>query len=188
VEEILTTKTPKALRARCRAGLASLGWSLRTILAGLVLFAPGVAAIGLALYGPEAARRLDVERQTAAVQAEVNTLAQLRDQLAAVEKALQDDPQYLERTVRYELGLVRPGEMRLPQKVKLAPAAPARTGPYWAAAQGGPAELPTALEVVALFGNNHLRFIAMVTGIALLVAAVIVSLPTRRPAVQEVET
>jgi len=173
VEEILTTKTRKALRARCRARLASLGWSLRTILAGLVLFAPGAAAIGLALYGPEAERRLGVERQTAAVQAEVNALAQLRDQLAAVEKALQDDPQYLERTVRYELGLVRPGEMRLPQKVKLAPAAPA-------AAQGGPAELPTAMEVVALFGNDHLRFIAMVTGIALLVAAVIVSLPGRR--------
>lgn len=181
MEEILTTKTRKAFWTRCRARLASLGWSLRTILAGLVLFAPGVAAIGLALYGPEAARRLDVQRQTAAVQAEVNALAQLRDQLTAVEKALQDDPQYLERTVRYELGLVRPGEMRLPQKVKLAPAAPA-------AAQGGPAELPTALEVVALFGNDHLRFIAMVTGIALLVAAVIVSLPTRRPAVQEVET
>ena len=181
MEEILTTKTRKAFRARCRARLASLGWSLRTILAGLVLFAPGVAAIGLALYGPEAERRLDVEHQTAAVQAEVNALAQLRDQLAAVEKALQDDPQYLERTVRYELGLVRPGEMRLPQKVKLAPAASA-------AAQGGPAELPTAMEVVALFGNDHLRFIAMVTGIALLVAAVIVSLPARRPAVQEVET
>jgi len=173
VEEILTTKIHKAFWTRCRAGLASLGWSLRTILASLLLFAPGAAAIGLSLYGPEAERRLDVQRQTAAVQAEVNTLAQLRDQLAAVEKALQDDPQYLERTVRYELGLVRPGEMRLPQKVKLAPAAPA-------AAQGGPAELPTALEVVALFGNDHLRFIAMVTGIALLVAAVIVSLPGRR--------
>jgi cell division protein FtsB len=181
VEEILTTKTRKTFRARCRARLASLGWLLRTILAGLLLFAPGAAAIGLSLYGPEAARRLDVQHQTAAVQAEVNTLAQLRDQLAAVEKALQDDPQYLERTVRYELGLVRPGEMRLPQKVKLTRAAPA-------AAQGGPAELPTALEVVALFGNDHLRFIALVTGIALLVAAVIVSLPTRRPAVQEVET
>jgi hypothetical protein len=43
------------------------------------------------------------------------------------------------------------------------------------------------MEVVALFGNDPLRFSAMVTGIALLVAAVIVSLPTRRPAVQEVE-
>jgi cell division protein FtsB len=176
VEEILTTTRP-TLGARCRARLAALGWLLRTILAGLLLFAPGAAAIGLSLYGPEAARRLDVQRQTAAVQAEVNALAQLRDQLAAVENALQEDPQYLERTVRYELGLVRPGEMRLPQKVKLAPAARA-------AAQGGPAELPTALEVVALFGDPHLRFIALVTGIALLVAAVIVSLPPRRPAVQ----
>ncbi|MBE3095754.1 MAG: septum formation initiator family protein [Planctomycetes bacterium] len=176
MEEILTTTRP-TFRARCRARLAALGWLLRTILAGLLLFAPGAAAIGLSLYGPEAERRLDVERQTAAVQAEVNILAQLRDQLAAVEKALQDDPQYLERTVRYELGLVRPGEMRLPQKVKLAPAARA-------AAQGGPAELPTAMEVVALFGNDHLRFIALVTGIALLAAAVIVSLPARRPAGQ----
>ena len=172
MEEILTTTRP-TLGARCRARLAALGWLLRTILAGLLLFAPGAAAIGLSLYGPEAARRLDVAQQTAAVQAEVNTLAQLRDQLAAVEMALQEDPQYLERTVRYELGLVRPGEMRLPQKVKLAPAA-------CAAAQGGPAELPTALEVVALFGDPHLRFLAMTVGVTLLACGILISLPGRR--------
>jgi cell division protein FtsB len=165
---------------RVRAAWARLTWSLGVLLVGLILLAPGLGAVGLALCGPEAARRLDVERQTAAVQAEVNALAQLRDQLTAVETALQDNPQYLERTVRHELGLVRPGEVRLPQKVKLqAPAAPAAS----AATQ---AELPSAMEVVALFGNPHLRLMAMVVGTGLLAAAVVVSLPGRKPVIQEV--
>ena len=134
----------------------------------------GILMVALAVLGPEADRRLDVERLCAAMQAEVDTLTQTRDQLATVEKALQSDEQYLERTVRHELGLVRPGETRLPQKVKVK--APATN----AAAQV--TDEPTPLAVVALFGNEHLRFTTMVIGVAALTVGILISMPGKKPA------
>jgi hypothetical protein len=133
----------------------------------------GMLLVGLAVLGPEAERRLDVQRQCAAMQTEVNTLTETRDQLAAVENALQNDPQYLERAVRRELGIVRPGEMRLPQKVGLQASPPqAKPAP--------PQELPTPLEVAALFGQPHLRFVTMVIGATLMAAGILFSLPGRK--------
>jgi len=145
-------------------------------LAGPWLYWPACAAgmvmVAAAVLGPEADRRLDVERQVAAMQAEVDALARTRSHLAAIEKALQTDQTYLERTVRHELGIVRPGEVRLPQQVKPGAAAAA---PGAAAAR----ELPTPMEVLALFGNPHLRLVTLVFGTALVAAAILFSLPGR---------
>jgi len=140
----------------------------------------GILMVAVAVLGPEAERRLDIERQCAAMQAEVDSLTQTRDQLATVEKALQSDEQYLEKTVRHELGLVRPGEMRLPQKVKFQSAAPG-------AAARAAAEQPTPLAVLALFGNAHLRLIAMAIGVAMLAVGILISLPGKKPAVRTQE-
>ncbi|MCX5684243.1 MAG: septum formation initiator family protein [Planctomycetota bacterium] len=148
------------------ARLAS-GWIFWPVCLG------GILMVALAVLGPEADRRMDVERQCAAMQAEVDSLTQTRDQLATVEKALQSDEQYLERTVRHELGLVKPGETRLPQKVKLQ--APAAT----AAAQAS--DQPTPLAVIALFNYVHLRFVSMVIGAAMLVVGILISMPGKRP-------
>jgi hypothetical protein len=140
----------------------------------------GILMVAVAVLGPEADRRLDVERQCAAMQAEVDSLTQTRDQLATVEKALQSDEQYLEKTVRHELGLVRPGEIRLPQKVKFqAPAA--------GEAAGAAADQPTPLAVLALFGNPHLRLVTMVIGVAMLAVGILISLPGKKPAMQTQE-
>ncbi|MCX5653679.1 MAG: septum formation initiator family protein [Planctomycetota bacterium] len=148
------------------ARLAS-GWIFWPVCLG------GIMLVALAVLGPEAERRLDVERQCAAMQAEVDSLTQTRDQLATVEKALQGDQHYLERTVRHELGIVRPGETRLPQKVKVRP-------PTASAAARAEADQPTPLAVLALFANPHLRFMTMVIGTAMLVIGILVSMPGKK--------
>jgi len=135
----------------------------------------GILLVAVAVLGPEADRRLDVERQCAAMQAEVDSLTQTRDKLATVEKALQSDTQYLEKTVRHELGIVRPGEMRLPQKVKMQT-------PATLAAARAAEDRPTPLAVLALFGDPHLRFVTMVIGMAMLAVGILISLPGKKPA------
>ena len=129
--------------------------------------------LGLAVLGPEAVRRLSVERHLAVMQAEVDTLTQTRDQLAAAEKALQNDPQYTERVVRHELGLVRPGEMRMTQKVRPGSAVPDQEP------KPVVVNTPPYMVSLALFGDDKFRFVSMVAGATLLVIGILFSLPGR---------
>jgi len=140
------------------------------------------ALIALAILGPEAERRLDLEQQCARMGAEVQSLAQARDQLQAAHEALQADPTYVEQVARHELGAVRPGEIRLPQpdefaSVRFQP--PADPSPNGAGAAGPPA-LP-ALEFLASFADPQMRLAALVVGSVLLGVAVVLSIPTVRP-------
>jgi cell division protein FtsB len=154
-------------------------WTRR--LASAWLFWPvclaGVFLLGLGLLGPEAERRLGVEAQCAAMQSEVDSLRQVRDELAAKEQALQNDPQYIERVVRGNLRLTKPGEIALPQPAPLAPAKKPE------AAAAGPL-LPPVMESLARYGDPWMRLAAMVSGVALLGAAMVLSLPGRQSAPQ----
>ncbi|MGB2755207.1 MAG: septum formation initiator family protein [Phycisphaerae bacterium] len=129
------------------------------------------ALVALAVLGPEAERRLDLEQQCARMQAEVGSLAQARDQLQAAHEALQADPTYVEQVARHELGAVRPGEIRLPQPDEFAsvrfqpPAEP--TSPA-----------PPILEFLASFADPQVRLMALVVGGMLLAVAVLFSIPT----------
>jgi cell division protein FtsB len=135
------------------------------------------ALVALAVLGPEEERRLDLEQQCARMQAEVQSLAQARDQLEAAREALEKDPTYVEQVARHELGAVRPGEIRLPQPDEFAsvrfqpPADPTPTA-------------PPVLGFLASFADPQVRLVVLVVGGMLLAAAVILSLPTRRPAAQ----
>jgi cell division protein FtsB len=135
------------------------------------------ALVALAVLGPEAQRRLDLERQCARMQAEVGSLAQARDQLQAAREALQQDPTYVEQVARHEMGVVRPGEIHLPQPISFAsaqfqpPADPSAPGP--------PA--PPVLVFLASFADPQMRLVALVFGGMLLAAAVLFSIPTVRP-------
>ena len=129
------------------------------------------ALVALAVLGPEAERRLDLERQCARMGAEVGSLAKARDQLQAAREALQADPTYVEQVARHELGAVRPGEIRLPQPDEFAstrfqpptdPTPPA----------------PPVLAFLASFADPHMRLVALVVGGTLLGAAVLFSIPT----------
>jgi len=129
------------------------------------------ALVALAVLGPEAERRLDLEQQCARMQAEVGSLAQARDQLQAAHEALQADPTYVEQVARHELGAVRPGEIRLPQPDEFAsvqfqpptdPTSPA----------------PPVLGFLASFADPQVRLLALVVGGMLLAAAVLFSIPT----------
>jgi len=132
----------------------------------------GLALVSLAVLGPEAERNLDVKRQCAAMQAEVQALTETRDREVAVERALKDDPMIIERVVRHELGLVRPGEIRLPQRVN--PQAVLKD-----AAAPEP-DVSPALLALALFGDTKLQFLAMVIGATLLASAILFSLPGKK--------
>jgi hypothetical protein len=139
----------------------------------------GVALIGLAVLGSEAGRNVEVKRQCAVMEAERDALAQTRDQDLAIEKALNDDPATIERIVRHELGMVRPGEVRLPQRVR-----PAISKDSPEAAE---ANVPAAMRMLAWFGDPMLRFSTMVAGGTLLVCAILFSLPGRQPKVEPVK-
>ena len=132
------------------------------------------ALVALAILGPEAERRLDLEQQCARMGAEVQSLAQARDQLQAAHEALQADPTYVEQVARHELGAVRPGEIRLPQpdefaSVRFQPPA------------GPTASAPPVLGFLASFADPQVRLMALVVGGVLLAAAVLFSIPTSPP-------
>ena len=160
------------------------------------------ALVALAVLGPEAERRLDLERQCARMGAEVGSLAKARDQLQAAREALQADPTYVEQVARHELGAVRPGEIRLPQPDEFAsvrfqpPADPGAPGvasakPGFAlrsshgrlalpGAEPGP-PAPPVLGFLASFADPQVHLMALVVGGMLLAAAVLFSIPTSPP-------
>ena len=138
-----------------------------------------VFLIGLGILGPEAARNVEVKRQCAVMAAERDALAQTFSQDEAIERALKDDPAVIERVVRMELGIVRPGEVRLPQRVRPA-AAPASP-------EAAEANVPLSLEALAMFGQPVLRFIALVVGGTVLVCTILFSLPGKQPVVAPVK-
>jgi len=133
----------------------------------------GCALVAAGVLGPEARRRLDVERQCAAMDAEVQDLRQTRDRLDAARVALADDPTYVEMVARHELGVVRPGETPMPQP---QPLRAARSEPVvtvqLASAPG--------LEFLALFAEPAVRLASLAIGGALVLGAVLASLPTSR--------
>jgi anti-sigma factor RsiW len=149
-------------------------WSAR--LASAWIFWPiclaGVALVGLSLIGPEVERRLGIDGQCEAMQAEVDALKQTRDELSAAATALENDPTYLEHQVRRELGIVRPGEIRMSQGTPLpTPPTPAPSPEFTAT---------PAVRAVAMFGDPHLRFISIVAGATLLAVGILFSLPGRQ--------
>ena len=152
-------------------------WS-RRLASGWLFWPLAAAALGLvalAVLGPELAHRADVQRQVALLRAEVEALQETRLGLEAVRDALQSDPAFTEQVLRHELGLVRPGEIPLPQPGDLAP--PPAPAPPPAV---GAALPPAVLEAVA---DPSARLAAILTGGALLGAAILLSAPSRaRPA------
>jgi len=135
----------------------------------------GILLMALAVIGPEAQRRLNVESQCAAMQTEVDALSKARDQMAAAERALRQDPAYTERIVRHELGIVRTGETPLPR-----PMPP--LGPMQPTLPPAPRDTMPLLAFLARFSDTHWQFTALVIGGALLVSAVLFSLPAGKQA------
>ena len=133
---------------------------------------------GLGVLGPEARRRLEIEAQCAAMQAEVDSLTLTRDQLLARQNALHDNPAFIEQVVRDELGITRPGEEWLPLPPK---AAPKDADPATATAQ---VAADPVLAYVARYYDPARRFECLAIGTSLLIVAIVLSLPGRqvRPA------
>ena len=141
----------------------------------------GVALVALAVLGPEVERRLLLDRQKAGMQAEVDALQHTRDQFAAAEQALKDDPEYRERIVRHEFAITRPGETRLPQPVTQESL---RAG----AARPAMAPVPEWMRIVAWFSDPAAHTLALASGATMLLAAILFSLPPRaRKAKEAVE-
>jgi cell division protein FtsB len=132
----------------------------------------GVVLVGLAILGPDADTNLDVKRQCAVMQAEVDALSQTRAQDVAIVRALKEDPVIIEGAARQELGLVKPGEVRLPGRIK-----PAVTKESPEAAE--PVVHP-ALRTLAMFDYPLLRFSSFVAGGAILLSIIVLSLPGRK--------
>jgi len=129
----------------------------------------GCTLVALATLGPEAERRLSVGRQCARMQAEVNVLKETEAQLEAAAEALRRDPAYMERVARHELGIARPGEIRLPQPVTLNSEARGEPAP----AEPAPA---LALRVLELSAGRTVRLAVLGAGGALLATALLFGL------------
>jgi hypothetical protein len=135
----------------------------------------GLFLLGLGILGPEADRRLKVESQVTAMQAEVDALTQTRNQLATIRTALETDPNFTERVVRQELGITRPGEMRLTQPVKLESKAVETPTPSTSRIL-----YPEVMASLAEYKEDSwLRLSALVMGSTLLGCGVLLSVPGR---------
>jgi hypothetical protein len=134
----------------------------------------GVALVGAAVLAPELARRAAIERQVAAMQAEVDGLARSRDHLTAMRQGLEDDPAYTEVVLRRELGLTKPGELHLPQPADLA--AVRKTAPPAAPVSLLP---PEAEEWVQRLSGTWLGTASLVAGATLLGVGLLLSMPDR---------
>lgn len=151
-------------------------WS-RRLASGWLFWPLAAAALGLvalAVLGPELAHRADVQRQVAVLRAEVETLQETCLDLEAVRDALRSDPTFTEQVLRHELGLVRPGEIPVPEPEDLTP--PQAPAPPPAVGAGLP---PAILAGVA---DPSARLAAILTGGALLGAALLLSAPSRTKA------
>jgi len=99
----------------------------------LLAFAATVALVGWVVFsGVEGLLRSNaLEARIAAAQAEIDALQRDADQLAALVAWLESD-EYVERTAREDLGLVRPGEesfaVHAPQRSDLS----FQRSPWWA--------------------------------------------------------
>ncbi len=134
----------------------------------------GCTLVALATLGPEAERRLSVGRQCARMQAEVNVLKETEAQLEAAAEALRRDPAYMERVARHELGIARPGEIRLPQPVTLSSEARGEPAPAEPAPPLAP--LGLALRVLELSADRTVRLVVLGAGGALLATALLFGL------------
>jgi cell division protein FtsB len=132
----------------------------------------GLALIGYAVLGPEAQRRVAIERQCAAMQAEVDAMTLTRNQLEAKQSALGNNPAFIEQVVRDELGITRPGEEWLPLPSQAEKASEKAPPP------AEPAVPPFVAELARHYDPNW-HFGALVAGTTLLIAAVVLSLPGR---------
>jgi cell division protein FtsB len=131
----------------------------------------GCALVALAVLGPEARRRIQIEHHCQVMEAEVESLRETHDQLTATANALETDPAYAERVVRHDLNIVRPGETPLPGPAGLRPPRDAETTLEW--------QVPPVIALASPWADPPWRFGALAAGGVLLVAAVIFSLPGR---------
>ena len=133
----------------------------------------GVTLIALAVLGPEAERRLAIERHCGIMETEVAALKEAHSQLAASAHALENDPVYIEAVAVRDQNVRRPGEeaLPLPQRLRAETAEPP--------APPAPPALPPIVANVARFTDPRFQFGAMVVGIVLLAVGIVFSLPTR---------
>ncbi|MBN2583130.1 MAG: septum formation initiator family protein [Planctomycetes bacterium] len=154
----------------------SSGSAGRRALSSLAFWA--LALVAMALFGlsvvarPMAERRAALDRQ-AIEQAKTDQLQQLVGDLTVLQQALADDPEYVARRARQDLGYHKSGEQRLPFKaetagVQLKPIEPA-------------VQPMTRLErICRRFEKPVTRSAAMVVSIMTLAVAMLVfDIPTR---------
>jgi len=131
-----------------------------------------LSMVALAVLGPVMERRLSLERQCARMQAEVLSLEETEAQLDAARGALQTDPLYQEQVVRHELGVVRPGEIRLPAAPEIGPRATDEE-PH------AGREFDRPLAILAPVACPSVRLLMLLVGGSVLAAAVLLGLPTK---------
>jgi hypothetical protein len=137
------------------AGASLAFWLLATL--GLGLFALGVLATPYC-------QRLEVRRKLAVEEARLRLARRLVDELQIVCDALAEDPKYVARQIRRDLGYRRPGERPLGSLEAGRPPAPEAVAPAM------PPE--TSLDdTCRVFSRPPVRQAAIACGLMLMVAA-----------------
>ncbi len=145
----------------------------RRLAAGWVFWPVCVASVGLlaaAALGPTLARRLELEGQIGAMAEEVGRLEEDLERLQAARGALDHDPAYTERIIREELGLARPGEVRLPEPVAVETDADT---------PAVPAAPPAHVAAILRFADPRAQTAGILAGSLALGVALVLSLPTK---------
>ena len=152
----------------------SLAARVASLMGFWTLAVAGVGLFALAVWAPALAERQDMRRRVALEQAKVDQFKDFSDQLTINRDALKDEPKFIARQVREDMGYQHAGDETLPFAVRT----------------GGPHLNPLAVKPIAesrlekvchLFAAPGLRWTAMMASVMLLAAAVIAfEIPTER--------
>ena len=82
------------------------------------LIGGGILGVALLLFGRGLLRWIELEAQQRQLQSEIATLQAENRRLVEESRRLREDPAYMERVARREMGFVRPGETVIKLKKK----------------------------------------------------------------------
>ncbi len=134
----------------------------------------GVGLFALAVWAPALAERQDMRQRVALEQAKAEQLKDFAAQWTITRDALKDEPKFIARQVREDMGYQHEGDEMLPFAVRTG-------GPHLNPLAVQPLAQSRLEKVCHLFAASGVRWTALMTSVMLLAVAVIAfEIPTER--------
>lgn len=157
----------------------SLAARVASLMGFWTLALAGVGLFALAVWAPALAERQDMRRRAALEQAKVDQLKDFSEQWTIGRDALKDEPKFIARQIREDMGYQHAGDETLPFAVRTG-------GPHLNPLTVQPLAESRLEKVCHLFAGAGVRWMALLASVMLLAVAVIAfeipTEPRRKPA------